>query len=293
MPIGESVGLVNFHGHAEKDRVGSMIRIRGLHKTFGRGTPNEVHALRGIDLEVRQGEFLTLIGTNGSGKSTLLNAIAGTFLPDSGTIEIAGEDVTTKQDSLRARHLSRVFQDPFTGTAPGLTILENLHLAALRGDRALPRLGLNADRRESYREEIRSLEMGLEDRLDDPIGTLSGGQRQALTLLMAVTKRPDVLLLDEHTAALDPKSAVQVIALTRRFVEEGGLTTLMVTHSMGQALDLGTRTIMMHCGEIIEDLTGAERRGLSVEDLLEKFAELRKLEKLTDEMLEDLRLEYL
>ncbi len=269
-----------------------MIRIKDLHKTFNPGTVNEVHALRGVNLEIAQGEFLTVIGTNGSGKSTLLNAVAGSFLPDSGTIEIAGEDVTRKKDFERARYISRVFQSPFMGTAPNMTIAENLHMAALRGKRAYPRVSLNARSRSHYRNRVTALEMQLEDRLDNEIGSLSGGQRQALTLLMAVIVEPKVLLLDEHTAALDPKSAAQVIKLTSQFIEKDHLTTLMVTHSMQQALDVGDRLIMMHRGEIIDEIGQEEKRWLTVSDLLDKFADLRKAERLTDSMLEELRREY-
>ncbi|MCY3020896.1 MAG: ATP-binding cassette domain-containing protein [Planctomycetota bacterium] len=269
-----------------------MITIRDLRKTFNAGTANEVRPLRGVNLEVKEGDFVTIIGTNGSGKSSLLNAVAGKFLPDSGSILIGGEDVTRKWDWQRARHIARVFQNPFTGTAPDMTIAENLHIAWLRGRTHYPRLGLNAGRRSAYREQVRQLEMQLEDRLDNVIGTLSGGQRQALTLLMAVLSQPKVLLLDEHTAALDPKTAAQVIKLTRRFVEKDRLTTLMVTHSMQQALELGNRTIMMNAGQIIEDIPLEEKRHHTVEDLLDKFAELRKTEQLTEEMLESLRREY-
>lgn len=269
-----------------------MIKVKDIHKKFNPGTANEVYALRSVNLEVREGEFITLIGTNGSGKSTLLNAIAGTFLPDSGKIEIASEDVTYKKDFQRASYISRVFQNPFSGTAPDMSISENLHLAFLRGLKSYPKIGLNSDRHESYRKEIKLLEMQLEGRMDSIIGTLSGGQRQALTLLMAVITEPKVLLLDEHTAALDPKSAAQIIKLTEMFIKRGKLTTLMVTHSMQQALDHGNRTVMMNRGEIIDDISEKEKRGLTVNDLLDKFAELRKAERLTDSMLEELRREY-
>lgn len=273
------------------DRI--LIHLTEVHKTFNAGTPNEVYALRGVNLNIKPGEFVTIIGTNGSGKSTLLNAIAGTFLPDSGKIEIDGNDVTNHMDFQRARFVSRVFQNPFLGTAAGMTIAQNLHMAHLRGSRAYPRIGLNRDRHTVYRDAVKALEMQLEDRLDNLIGTLSGGQRQALTLLMAVLTPPKVLLLDEHTAALDPKSAAQVINLTRHFIEDLKLTAVMVTHSMRQALDLGDRTIMMHQGRVIESISRKEKENLTVEDLLDRFAQLRKLEKLTDEMLEELRREYL
>jgi len=270
-----------------------MLKLTEVHKTFDPGSLNEVYALRGVSLEIKEGEFVTLIGTNGSGKSTLLNAAAGAFLPDSGRVEIAGKDVTRLRDFQRAKYISRVFQNPFMGTAPDMTIAENLHMAFLRGSRGFPRIGLTSERLKTYREEVKSLDMQLEDRLETVLGTLSGGQRQAITLLMAVITRPKLLLLDEHTAALDPKSAVQVIKLTRMFIERQNIPTLMVTHSMQQALELGNRTIMMHQGRIIDDITETEKRLYTVDDLLEKFAELRKAERLTDEMLEELRREYI
>ncbi|MBW1816202.1 MAG: ATP-binding cassette domain-containing protein [Deltaproteobacteria bacterium] len=270
-----------------------MIKINDLHKTFNPGTLNEVYALKSINLEIARGDFVTIIGTNGSGKSTLLNAVGGNFLPDSGTITIAGEDVTNKKDYQRAAAVSRVFQNPFMGTAPNMTIAENLHMAYLRGKRRYPRRGLRGARMATYREAVGQLEMQLEDRLQNPIGTLSGGQRQALTLLMSVVTQPKVLLLDEHTAALDPKSAVQVIDLTKRFVAQGNLTAIMVTHSMQQALDLGNRTIMMHQGRIIDDMSARDKQRATVDDLLDKFADLRKVERLTDDMLEELKRGYL
>jgi putative ABC transport system ATP-binding protein len=270
----------------------SMIEVHGLYKTFNSGTPNEVRALQGIDLEVSDGEFITLIGTNGSGKSTLLNAIAGGFAPDAGSIHISRTDVTRMREHRRARDIARVFQNPFTGTAPSMTIAENMHTAFLRGRHHWPQIGLTAARRREYRDHVALLEMKLEDRLDTPIGTLSGGQRQALTLLMAVLRKPRVLLLDEHTAALDPKSAAQIIALTSRFIEQYRLTALMVTHSMQQALDLGNRTIMLHKGKIVESLTAHDKRLLTVDDLLNKFALIRKAERLTPEMIDEFRRQY-
>ena len=270
-----------------------MIELKCIHKKFNSGTINEVYALRDVHLTIEEGQFVTVIGTNGSGKSTLLNLVSGAVLTDTGSISIAGKDVTQRKDYERARYIARVFQNPFMGTAPDMTIAENLLLAHLRGERRFPRFGLSTKRVELFRERIRELEMQLEERLDTHMGTLSGGQRQAVSLLMAVIKEPKVLLLDEHTAALDPKSASQVIKLTKTFVERGKLTTLMVTHSMQQALELGDRTIMMHHGQIIDDIPKADKDHLTVDDLLEKFSDLRKAEKLTDETIEQLRREYL
>ncbi|MBI5586036.1 MAG: ATP-binding cassette domain-containing protein [Deltaproteobacteria bacterium] len=270
-----------------------MIELRGITKTFNAGTVNEVQALREVSIDLKDGQFVTVIGTNGSGKSTLLSMMAGTILPDTGTIILAGKDVTRKKDFQRARYISRVFQNPFMGTAPDMTIAENLLLAHLRGERHYPRIGLSTERLRFFKDRIQELEMGLEGRLDTIIGSLSGGQRQAVSLLMATIREPKVLLLDEHTAALDPKSAAQILRLTRMFVERGRLTTLMVTHSMQQAIELGDRMIMMHQGRIIDDIPKKEKGRLTADDLLGKFADLRKTEKLTDEIIEQLRREYL
>lgn len=269
-----------------------MIKINNLNKKFNVGTINEVYALKDINLEVNDGDFITLIGTNGSGKSTLLNAIAGTFLPDTGNIEIFGCNVTYKSDNRRAKFVARVFQNPFSGTAPDMTIVENLHLAYLRGQKRLPKIGLGSSQHKFYREMVARLEMQLEDRMDNIIGSLSGGQRQAITLLMAVITKPKVLLLDEHTAALDPKSAAQVINLTKKFINNDKLTSLMVTHSMQQALELGDRTIMMHKGAIIENITAKEKRFLTTTDLLDKFADIRKNERLNDDFINELLSDY-
>lgn len=270
-----------------------MIKIENLNKTFNPGTINEVKALININLEIKEGDFITIIGTNGSGKTTLLNAIAGTFLPDTGSILIKNNNVTNKVDYKRAKYVSRVFQNPFSGTAPGMTIAENLLMAAKRCSRSLPIKSLNHNMMDFFKEQVANLEMQLEDRLDNIIGTLSGGQRQALTLLMSVITKPDVLLLDEHTAALDPKTAAQVVKLTKKFIEEGNLTTIMITHSMQQALELGNKTIMMYKGEIIDIINEKDKKKLTVEDLLEKFSDLRKKEKLTDEIIENLKKEYI
>lgn len=259
-----------------------MLEIQSISKTFHAGTPNEVAALRKVKVSIPEGSFVIVIGTNGSGKSTLLNAVAGSFYVDTGRISIAGKDVTRWPEHRRARLIGRVFQNPFSGTAPSMTIAENLALATRRG---LPRrLGwaIAADLKEQLRERVSQLGMGLEDRFDNPIGTLSGGQRQALTLLMATWLRPDLLLLDEHTAALDPKSADQVIRLTQQIVSRENLTTMMVTHSMHQASGLGDRLLMMHRGELIHELTGAEKARVRPSELLDRFEELRRQEQLDE-----------
>jgi len=266
-----------------------MIKIRELNKKFHAGSQDEVIALNNVSLELREHEFLTVIGTNGSGKSTLLNVIAGNILPDSGTIELDGEDVSKKKDYQRAKSISRIFQNPFMGTAPDMTIAENLLMAWLRGKHRYPKISLNRMGREFLRKQLNSLEMQMEERLDNKMGTLSGGQRQAITLLMAVMQKPKVLLLDEHTAALDPKTASQILKLTQKFITESRLTALMVTHSMKQALELGTRTIMMHNGQIIDDIPAVEKKNLTVQDLLNKFEDIRKREKLTPELIRQLQ----
>lgn len=260
----------------------SLLHVQSLRKTFHPGTINEVRALQGVDVTVEEGSWVMLLGMNGSGKSTLLNAVAGTFLPDAGTIRLAGHDVTKWEEFRRARLIGRVFQNPFSGTAPNLSIAENFSLAARRGlSRGLaPAIG-RAFRGE-LRDRVASLRMGLEDRLDNAIGSLSGGQRQALTLLMATWRRPEILLLDEHTAALDPKSADQVIRLTEEVVRSSRLTVLMVTHSMPQATSLGDRVIMLHKGRIAFDFSGAEKQRLRPEELVDRFDEIRRRELLDE-----------
>lgn len=269
-----------------------MILISDLNKKFNSGTINEVNALQEINIQIKDSEFVTIIGTNGSGKTTLLNAIAGSFFPDTGKIMIDNVDITTKKEHERAKYISRVFQNPFSGTSPDMTIAENLLLAFQRGQRRFPRISLNSKLMKYFRDEIAQLEMQLEDRLNNTIGTLSGGQRQALTLLMAVIKKPKVLLLDEHTAALDPKTASQVIKLTNRFIEQDNLTTVMITHSMQQALDMGTRTVMLYKGKVIDDIDQKSKKYMSADDLLAKFADLRKKEHLSEEIFEQLKNEY-
>lgn len=269
-----------------------MLQIDNISKTFHPGTPNEVRALRGVSLTLPAGAWLIVLGTNGSGKSTLLNAIAGTFMVDAGSIRVAGQEITRWPEHRRAKLIGRVFQDPFRGTAPNMSIAENLVLAARRGR---PRgLGLAVNRRSlaELRDRIRPLNMGLENRLDNAIGSLSGGQRQALTLLMASWLKPDLLLLDEHTAALDPKTADQVIRLTHEIIGRDQLTTLMVTHSMQQAVNLGHRIVMMHKGRILHDLEGSERARVRPEDLLRRFEEVRRREQLDGDVAEMLAASY-
>src|SRR4029079_17541728 len=243
----------------------------GISKTFHPGTPNEIRALRDVSLTIQPHGFVIVIGTNGSGKSTLLNAVAGTFFVDRGAIRLAGRDMTRWPEHRRAGLVGRVFQNPLSSTAPNTNIAETLALAARRGRRRGWDWALAPKLKADIRDRIRQLNMGLEARLDNAIGTLSGGQRQALTLLMATWLQPELLLLDEHTAALDPKSADQVIALTEQVVARDKLTTLMVTHSMHQAASLGDRLIMMHRGQIIQDFRGAEKRRIRVDDLLARF----------------------
>ena len=266
-----------------------MLEIREIRKTFHVGTPNEVRALQGVNLTIEEGSFVIVIGANGSGKSTLLNAVAGTFFVDAGSIRLDGNDVTRWPEHRRASLIGRVFQNPFSGTAPTLSVAENLALATRRG--LPPTLGwaLRGGRESEMREAVRRLNMGLEDRLPNPIGTLSGGQRQALTLLMATWRKPKLLLLDEHTAALDPKSADQVIRLSEEIISRKKLTALMVTHSMQQAAHLGDRLIMMHRGRVIHDLRGTEKQRTRAEELLARFEEIRRADQLDEtaaEMLE-------
>src|SRR5216117_102684 len=230
-----------------------MLQLRDLSKTFFEGTPNEVRALKGVSLTLDEGSFVIVIGTNGSGKSTLLNAVAGGFFVDRGSIHLDGTDMTSWPEHRRASMIGRVFQNPFSGTAPSMSIAENLALAARRGRRRGLGWALRRSMRDEFRDRVRRLNMRLEERLDNPIGSLSGGQRQALTLLMASWLKPKLLLLDEHTAALDPKTADQVIRLTEEIVARDRLTTLMVTHSMLQASHLGDRLIMMYRGRVIHD----------------------------------------
>ncbi len=269
-----------------------MLELRHITKTFHAGTPNEVRALRGVDLVIEEGSFVIVIGTNGSGKSTLLNAVAGSFFVDSGKIILAAHDITHRREHARASFIGRVFQNPFSGTAPDMTIAENLALAAQRGQRRGLGWALSGRFRDEQRDRIRNLGMGLEDRVDNVIGSLSGGQRQALTLLMATWLRPQLLLLDEHTAALDPKSAEQVIRLSEAIVARDRLTTLMVTHSMQQATALGDRLVMMYQGRVLHDFSGAEKQRLRPEDLMARFEEVRRTEQLDESAADLLRRTY-
>jgi putative ABC transport system ATP-binding protein len=269
-----------------------MLEIVEIKKSFNPGTSNEVRALQDVSLTIESGSFVIIIGTNGSGKSTLLNGVGGTFYVDSGVISLSGLNITNWPEYKRAKLIGRVFQNPFSGTAADMSVAENLALAARRGKpRGLGWL-LGRQRRAELRERVSQLRMGLENRLDHPIGTLSGGQRQALTLLMSTWLKPELLLLDEHTAALDPKSADQVIALTDEIVKREKLTTLMVTHSMHQAANLGDRLIMMHRGSIIRDFCGAEKRRLRVDDLLARFEEVRRADQLDESAAEMLSRVY-
>jgi len=262
-----------------------MLALEHVTKRFHKGSVSEVLALDDLCLDVAAGDFITVIGSNGAGKSTTLGCVAGAFQPDQGRITLAGDDITAWPEHRRARHIGRVFQDPLMGTAASLTIEENLALADRRGrSRRLSR-GVKGRNRERYRELLARIGLGLEDRLKDKVGLLSGGQRQSLTMLMATMVRPDILLLDEHTAALDPKTAAQVLELTEGIVRTQGLTTLMVTHNMHQALRLGNRLIMMHQGRVVLDITGEEKSRFSVQDLLERFYTVKGEAFTSDKML--------
>ena len=262
-----------------------MLEIKNIYKTFNPGTINEKVALNGLSLKLNEGDFVTVIGGNGAGKSTMLNAVAGVWPVDEGQIIIDGTDVTKLSEYKRAAYLGRVFQDPMTGTAATMGIEENLALAKRRGKTRFLRSGITKAEREEYKELLKILNLGLEDRLTSKVGLLSGGQRQALTLLMATMVPPELLLLDEHTAALDPKTASKVLNLTEEIVDENQLTTLMVTHNMNDAIRLGNRLIMMHEGKVIYDISGEEKKNLKVADLLAKFEEVSGDELANDRMI--------
>jgi len=262
-----------------------MLRLLGLSKTFYHGTTNAVSALRDFDLHLPAGQFTVLIGSNGAGKTTLFNVISGVFPPTSGRIYIDGVDVTGWPEYRRATLVGRVFQDPLLGTAASMTIAENLSLAMLRNHRFKLRPGVTADRKQEYESFLEPLGLGLEDRLDEPVSLLSGGQRQAMTLLMASLGGPKIMLLDEHTAALDPSTVTRILEMTRRTVQENQLTTLMITHNMQQALDYGERTLMMDDGRIILDLNKEQKAEMNVMDLVEKFGEVRRKPLFEDDLL--------
>lgn len=248
-----------------------MLEINNIYKTFNIGTINEKHALNGVNLSLNDGDFVTVIGGNGAGKSTMLNAVAGVWPVDAGSIILDGIDVTGLPEHKRAAYLGRVFQDPMTGTAATMEIQENLALAARRGSSRGLKWGISKKEREKYHELLKVLDLGLEDRMSSKVGLLSGGQRQALTLLMATLKKPKLLLLDEHTAALDPKTADKVLTLSEKIIAENQLTAMMVTHNMRDAIHHGNRLIMMNDGKVILDISGEDKKKLTVEDLLQKF----------------------
>ena len=262
-----------------------MLEIRNVYKTFNPGTVNEKTALDGLSLRLEEGDFVTVIGGNGAGKSTMLNAVAGTWPVDSGNILIDGIDVTRLPEHKRAKYLGRVFQDPMMGTAPNMQIAENLALAARRGDARTLKVGITRAELAEYREKLKELELGLEDRITAKVGLLSGGQRQALTLLMATLKKPRLLLLDEHTAALDPKTAAKVLDATQRIVEASDLTTLMITHNMRDAIAYGNRLVMMYEGRIVVDVSGEEKKKLTVEQLLNLFSQASGSDEADDKLL--------
>ena len=262
-----------------------MLKVENVRKVFNAGTINEKVALRGVDLHLKPGDFVTVIGGNGAGKSTLLNSVAGVFGVDQGSILIDGVDVTHLPEYKRAQYIGRVFQDPMMGTAATMQIEENLALAARRGKPRTLRVGITKAEREEYREQLKILGLGLEDRMTAKVGLLSGGQRQALTLLMATLQKPKLLLLDEHTAALDPKTAAKVLEATERIVRKDNLTTLMITHNMRDAIAHGNRLIMMYDGRIVVDVSGEEKKNLTVEQLLNLFSQASGSDEADDKLL--------
>lgn len=262
-----------------------MLKVNNVYKTFNKGTINEKKALCGLDLQLNPGDFVTIIGGNGAGKSTLLNMIAGVYPIDNGRIEIDGVNISRQPEHERAKYIGRVFQDPMRGTAAGMEIQENLALAYRRGAKRTLKWGITKKEKEMYGEKLKILNLGLESRMTSKVGLLSGGQRQALTLLMATLIDPKLLLLDEHTAALDPKTARTVLELTEKIIDDSHLTALMVTHNMKDAIRLGNRLIMMHEGRIIYDVAGEEKKNLHVSDLLAKFEEASGGEFANDRMI--------
>ncbi len=262
-----------------------MLKLENIHKVFNAGTVNEKIALKGLNLHLKEGEFVTVIGGNGAGKSTMLNSVAGVYPVDDGKILIDGVDVTHLPEFKRAKYIGRVFQDPMMGTAATMQIEENLALAARRGKPRTLRSGITSKEREAYKEQLKILELGLEDRMTAKVGLLSGGQRQALTLLMATLQKPKLLLLDEHTAALDPKTAAKVLEATQRIVEKDNLTTLMITHNMRDAIAYGNRLIMMYDGHVVVDVSGEEKKNLTVERLLNLFSQVSGSDEADDKLL--------
>lgn len=262
-----------------------MICLKSITKYFNRGSINEVLSIDGVDLDINKGDFVAIIGSNGAGKSTLLNCVAGSHLPDSGRIVLNDTDITNWPEHKRARFIGRVFQDPLLGTCSALSIEQNLALAKKRGSRRGLGIGVKKKDRALFKQKLAVLGLGLEKRLQDQVGLLSGGQRQAVTMIMTTLVQPELLLLDEHTAALDPKTANQILELTDKIIRELKLTTLMVTHNMKQALSFGNRLIMMHMGRIIMDVTGQEKKNLTVQDLLEGFYKVQGEEFSSDKML--------
>lgn len=261
-----------------------MIDIQNLTKTFHPGTPSEKQVIKSIDLHVEKGDFITVIGSNGAGKTTLLNLISGALFPSAGTLLIKGQDVTKMPEYQRAAHMGRIFQDPLAGTASNMTLEDNMMITCKKGFK-WPVISLNKRMRQRFHQEIRQLDMGLESRMKENVSALSGGQRQALTLLMTVLSSPDILLLDEHTAALDPRNAAMVMELTRRFITEKKLTSLMITHNMGHAIEFGNRLIMMDGGEIIIDVKGETKNALTIPRLIDMFGSIRKKTFENDEVL--------
>ena len=262
-----------------------MLELKNICKTFNPGTVNEKVALKGLNLTLNDGDFVTVIGGNGAGKSTMLNIIAGTYPVDAGSIVLDGKDITRLPEHKRARYLGRVFQDPMMGTAATMQIEENLALAARRGMPRTLRPGITKADREGYMEQLKILGLGLEDRMTAKVGLLSGGQRQALTLLMATLRQPKLLLLDEHTAALDPKTAAKVLEVTQKIVEKNKLTTMMITHNMRDAIAYGNRLIMMYNGHVAVDVSGEEKKNLTVEQLLELFSKASGSDEADDKLL--------
>lgn len=262
-----------------------MLELKNIHLTFNKGTVNEKKALQGVDLTLKDGDFVTVIGGNGAGKSTMLNVISGVFPADEGAIVLDGQDITRLREYKRAAYVSRVFQDPLLGTAANMNIEENLALAARRGKRRGLKWGMKKSEAEEHRELLKGLELGLETRTGQKVGTLSGGQRQALTLLMASLSNPRLLLLDEHTAALDPKTAKKVLTLTDEIIKRDKLTAIMITHNMNDAITHGNRLVMMNAGKIIFDVEGEEKKKLTIGDLLEKFETITGEEMASDKLI--------